>query len=151
MRALLSSMLLLFALAANAQTTDCTVIGNQVMCNTSGSVPGSPTSLYPQYQSPQQMQLQAAQATQLAAQAELERQQAEALRQQIEETARLQAERQRLEAERAQLTYEQARLVRERETAKATEKATREPPQSIAEQERAKAILDRLAKDTSNE
>lgn len=151
MKALVSSVLLLLALSANAQTTNCAVIGNQIACNTFGqqhaTVPVPAPGLYPQYQSPQQMQLQGAQAAQLQAQAELARQQTEALRQQMAEAARLQAEREQLAAEQAQLTRERTALQAQQTTER--QKAADVAPPTAQEQERAKAVEDRLVKETT--
>jgi chromosome segregation ATPase len=153
-KALFSVALLLVAVAAHAQQTNCTVIGNQINCNTYGRQQLVPwQNQLPQYQSPHQMQLQSAQAEQLRAQAELARQQAEQLR---AETAALEQQRAELAAERARLDAARAEAQRA-----AAEVDASKPLQSRAkviedhealsrsEQERAKAVDDRLTRDTA--
>jgi multidrug resistance efflux pump len=123
MKILLSALLLLVALSANAQQTTCQVYGNTVQCNTQPSQQ-SWTNLLPQYQSPQQQQLQAAQAAQAKAQADLARQQAEQLRQQTEMLRQQQAELQR---QRAQQEVETNKAKAEQDTSSTAPVA--KPPQ----------------------
>jgi DNA repair exonuclease SbcCD ATPase subunit len=148
MKSLFLTVLALFALSANAQQTNCQVYGNQVNCSTYGGGAQSPdwSRLLPQYQSPQAFAQMQAQTNLAQQQAELARQQAEQLRQQTEMLKRQQEE---LERQRAALAAEESRIARASPEATATTPARPDARLSESERQRAKAVEDRLARDTS--